>query len=99
MGEIILGDNLDVLPTLPDGAFQLIYVDPPFNTGKPQSRTRIRVTPDTHGDRTGFQGRRYRTEVVGESRYADRFGNGGRASAKYENKCQPYLPAHARAPS
>ena len=34
MGEIILGDNLDVLRTLPDAAFQLIYVDPPFNTGK-----------------------------------------------------------------
>ena len=71
MGEIILGDNLDVLPTLPDGAFQLIYVDPPFNTGKAQSRTRIRVTPDADGDRTGFQGHRYRTQVVGNSRYAD----------------------------
>ena len=73
MGEIIPGDNLDVLPTLPDGAFQLIYVDPPFNTGKPQSRTRIKVTPDADGDRTGFQGRRYRTEVVGTSQYADQF--------------------------
>ena len=73
MGEIILGDNLDVLRTLPDGAFQLIYVDPPFNTGKSQSRTRIRVTPDPDGDRTGFQGRRYRTQVVGSSEYADVF--------------------------
>ncbi len=73
MGEIILGDNLDVLPTFPDGSFQLIYVDPPFNTGKSQSRTRIRVTPDADGDRTGFQGRRYRTQVVGNSRYADDF--------------------------
>ena len=73
MGEIILGDNLDVLRTLPDCAFQLIYVDPPFNTGKSQSRTRIRVTPDPDGDRTGFQGRRYRTQVVGSSEYADIF--------------------------
>ena len=73
MGEIILGDNLDVLRTLPDGGFQLIYVDPPFNTGKTQSRTRIRVTPDAGGDRTGFQGRRYRTEVVGASGYGDIF--------------------------
>ena len=73
MGEIILGDNLDVLRTLPDGAFQLIYVDPPFNTGKSQSRTRIRVTPDPDGDRTGFKGRRYRTQVVGCSEYADIF--------------------------
>ncbi len=73
MGEIILGDNLDVLRRLPDAAFQLIYVDPPFNTGKAQSRTRIKVTPDANGDRTGFQGRRYRTQVVGSSQYADVF--------------------------
>ena len=73
MGEIILGDNLDVLRTLPDGAFQLVYIDPPFNTGRAQSRTRIRVTPDAAGDRTGFQGRRYRTEVVGASGYGDIF--------------------------
>ena len=73
MGEIILGDNLDVLRTLPDGAYQLIYVDPPFNTGKAQSRTRIKVTPDPDGDRTGFQGRRYRTKVVGNSGYGDVF--------------------------
>jgi site-specific DNA-methyltransferase (adenine-specific) len=64
---------LDVLRTLPDRAYQLIYVDPPFNTGKAQSRTRIRVTPDPDGDRTGFQGRRYRTQVVGVSEYADIF--------------------------
>ena len=73
MGEIILGDNLDVLRTLPDGAFRLIYVDPPFNTGRAQSRTRIKVTPDPDGDRTGFQGRRYKTRVVGSSEYADIF--------------------------
>ena len=73
MGEIILGDNLDVLRTLPDGAFELIYIDPPFNTGREQSRTRIRVTPDAGGDRTGFQGRRYRTEVTGRSGYGDIF--------------------------
>jgi len=73
MSEIILGDNLDVLRTLADGGFQLIYIDPPFNTGKAQSRTRIKVTPDANGDRTGFQGRRYKTEVVGSSSYGDIF--------------------------
>ena len=73
MGDIILGDNLDVLRTLPDRAFHLIYVDPPFNTGKAQSRTRIKVTPDAAGDRTGFQGRRYKTQVVSASSYGDIF--------------------------
>ena len=73
MGDIILGDNLDVLSTMPDGAFQLIYIDPPFNTGKAQSRTRIRVSRDDAGDRTGFQGQRYKTHVLGSSAYADAF--------------------------
>ena len=35
---VIEGENLDVLPTLPDGAFDLIYIDPPFNTGRAQVR-------------------------------------------------------------
>ena len=73
MGDIILGDNLDVLRTMPDGEFQLIYIDPPFNTGKAQSRTRIRVSRDDAGDRTGFQGHRYKTHVVGSSKYDDAF--------------------------
>ena len=73
MGDIIMGDNLDVLRTLPDGQFQLIYVDPPFNTGKAQARTRIRTTRDESGDRIGFQGHRYKTEFVSASKYDDTF--------------------------
>jgi site-specific DNA-methyltransferase (adenine-specific) len=68
-----MGDNLDVLRTLPDGQFQLIYVDPPFNTGKAQARTRIRTTRDESGDRIGFQGHRYKTEFVSASKYDDTF--------------------------
>ena len=41
--DIIEGENLDVLPPLPDGAFDLIYIDPPFNTGKPQVRRTLEV--------------------------------------------------------
>ncbi|MDR5700535.1 DNA-methyltransferase [Agromyces aerolatus] len=40
--RIIHADNLDVLPTLPDGAFTLVYLDPPFNTGRPQTRQSVR---------------------------------------------------------
>ena len=36
--EIHTGDNLDVIRTLPDASFALIYLDPPFNTGRPQER-------------------------------------------------------------
>ena len=69
--RIILSDNLPVLRAMDAESVQLIYIDPPFNTGKTQSRTRIRVERDPEGDRTGFQGERYRTTIVGKSGYAD----------------------------
>lgn len=67
------GDNLDVTRRLPDASFDLVYIDPPFNTGRAQARTRIKTERDDGGDRTGFHGRRYRTTVVGKSSYGDRF--------------------------
>lgn len=36
--EIIQGDNLAAARALPDAAFTLIYLDPPFNTGRTQTR-------------------------------------------------------------
>jgi DNA modification methylase len=71
--EIILGDNLEVLPGFADGSFQLIYIDPPFNTGRDQRRRTLVTVPDAAGDRVGFQGRRYRTRVLAESSYRDAF--------------------------
>jgi site-specific DNA-methyltransferase (adenine-specific) len=71
--EIILGDNLAVLPEFADGTFQLIYVDPPFNTGKDQRRKVLETVPDANGDRTGFQGKRYKTRLLAESGYQDVF--------------------------
>jgi site-specific DNA-methyltransferase (adenine-specific) len=66
-------DNMDVLPELPAEAFQLVYIDPPFNTGTTQARRTLAITPDADGDRTGFKGRRYRTRLLSESRYRDAF--------------------------
>jgi site-specific DNA-methyltransferase (adenine-specific) len=67
-------DNMDVLPGLPDEAFQLVYIDPPFNTGATQSRRTLAMEPDPEGgDRTGFKGVRYRTRLLAESRYRDAF--------------------------
>ena len=71
--SIILADNLDVLPALADETFQLIYLDPPFNTGREQRRRRLATTSHTRGDRTGFSGKRYSTRLLGESSYADEF--------------------------
>lgn len=71
--RILLGDNLDLMAGLAAGSFQMVYADPPFNTGKQQSRQVLRTVADTDGDRTGFGGRRYRTERAGETSYADAF--------------------------
>ena len=73
MNRVLLADNLAVLPTLADGSIDLIYIDPPFNTGKAQRRLTLRTVRDGVGDRTGFQGQRYRTEELGRSAYADEF--------------------------
>ncbi len=73
MGQIIFDDNLSVLRDMPDRSARLIYIDPPFNTGKVQQRTRTRTVQDENGDRTGFQGKRYRTIRLGDTRYADAF--------------------------
>lgn len=73
--KIIFGDNLEVLRTLPSESVSLIYIDPPFNTGKVQARKHLRTTRSEDGDRIGFQGARYKTEVLGEKAYSDVFEN------------------------
>lgn len=73
LGTIILGDNLEVLPSLPDGGFPLVYIDPPFNTGREQRHTRLSVVQDEAGDRVGFAGRRYRSTRLGSVGFDDVF--------------------------
>jgi site-specific DNA-methyltransferase (adenine-specific) len=74
VGRIVLADNLQVLGCLADGSVDLIYVDPPFNTGQRQTLERLRTVRDeVDGDRTGFQGRRYRTLRLGSSSFLDVF--------------------------
>ena len=71
MRRIVLGDNLEVLVTLPSRMARLIYIDPPFNTGQTRERVTLRTVRDIDGDRRGFQGERYRTIRTGTSSYAD----------------------------
>jgi site-specific DNA-methyltransferase (adenine-specific) len=71
--EILLGDNLELLSGFADGCFQLIYIDPPFNTGKRQSRRTLAAVRDQQGERVGFQGHRYATRLLAESSYHDDF--------------------------
>jgi site-specific DNA-methyltransferase (adenine-specific) len=72
-GKIYLADNLEVLRTLPSESVDLIYIDPPFNTGKVQQRTQLKTVRSPQGDRVGFQGHRYESIVIGTRRFADLF--------------------------
>jgi site-specific DNA-methyltransferase (adenine-specific) len=74
MIDVHYGDNLPILRSMPDASFDLVYIDPPFNTGKVQARTRIRAVRDEQaGDRRGFAGRRYRTIKLGTRSFDDAF--------------------------
>ncbi|MCS7003214.1 MAG: site-specific DNA-methyltransferase, partial [Dehalococcoidia bacterium] len=73
MRRIILADNLKALATLPDGCVALIYIDPPFNTGRTQRRDRLRTVRSDTGDRVGFGGKRYTTTRLGALAYDDSF--------------------------
>lgn len=70
---IIHGENMSVLSGLPDGAFQMVYIDPPFNTGKLQTRKTLETSGAADGGRVGFGGRRYATRLLNESSYRDEF--------------------------
>ena len=70
---VYFGDNMPVLESLADGSIDLVYTDPPFNTGGKQSHRRLRTTADPAGDRSGFGGRRYRSETLSERAYDDAF--------------------------
>jgi site-specific DNA-methyltransferase (adenine-specific) len=70
---VVLGDNAEVLPTLPDKSFQLIYIDPPFNTGKSQQRLSLVTRRSDEGDRRGFGGHNYLTVETGRRSYNDEF--------------------------
>ena len=71
--QILLGENLELLVAFADESFRLIYIDPPFNTGRLQARRMLAAVQDEAGERTGFKGRRYRTELLGEASFGDRF--------------------------
>ena len=75
---VLHGDNLPALKALPAGAFDLIYLDPPFNTGRAQTRDVLAVTrvqEDRDGNRTGFGGHRYASTLLQSLSYDDAFGD------------------------
>lgn len=73
INQIFKGDNLPILKSIPSESVQLIYIDPPFNTGRTQSRGTTTTTRTDAGNRVGFKGKRY--DVVRETvlSYDDEF--------------------------
>jgi site-specific DNA-methyltransferase (adenine-specific) len=71
--QIVYAENLSYMRTLPDGAFRLIYIDPPFNTGKAQQRARMRVVASEQGERIGFGDRRYHVQLYDSPAYQDAY--------------------------
>jgi site-specific DNA-methyltransferase (adenine-specific) len=82
--RIYFGDNLEILKGMSSQSIPLIYIDPPFNSGKQQTRTQIKTVQDPNGDRKGFNGTSYRTEEVGTKKYTDIFDD-------YEGFIRPRL--------
>jgi site-specific DNA-methyltransferase (adenine-specific) len=72
---VVHGDNLDVVRQLPDGAFRLVYLDPPFNTGRQQKRTTLTTVRSETGSRVGFKGATYETLRGVAYSYDDRFAD------------------------
>jgi len=72
-GKVYFADNIDVLRSLPSSSVQLIYIDPPFNTGKTRVRKMLKTIRSEQGDRVGFQGHHYKSEIMSEMSYEDHY--------------------------
>ena len=70
---VYLGDNLAILQSIPTESIDLIYIDPPFNTGRSQQRSKETTRRNDEGDRFGFKGKRYETVKSQVLSYDDQF--------------------------
>ena len=70
---VYLGDNLAILQSIPTESIDLIYIDPPFNTGRSQQRSKETTRRNDEGDRIGFKGKRYETVKSQVLSYDDQF--------------------------
>ncbi len=75
--DLYESDNLPILKAFPSSCVDLIYIDPPFNTGRTQARTQLKTIQDENGDRKGYQGKKYKTEKIATKAYEDIFSDFG----------------------
>jgi site-specific DNA-methyltransferase (adenine-specific) len=91
---LIAGDNLTTLARMPERAFDLIYMDPPFNTGRAQARRTLSVVASGDGDRVGFGGRRYRSRLLQTLSYDDAFADYLEFLEPRVRRCRELLADH-----
>ncbi len=95
---IVAGDNLPVLGALPEGSLDLVYMDPPFNTGRAQTRAQLAVNRAADaagpGSRTGFGGHRYASRLLQSLSYDDAFGDYLAFLEPRLRRCRELLAAH-----
>jgi site-specific DNA-methyltransferase (adenine-specific) len=91
---VLAGDNAGVLERLPEGFFDVIYMDPPFNTGRAQARRSLAVSAAVDGDRVGFGGRRYRSRLLGTLSFDDAFDDYLRFLAPRLERARELLAPH-----
>jgi site-specific DNA-methyltransferase (adenine-specific) len=71
--SIVFSDNIEALKSIPDNSINLIYVDPPFNTGIVQTRQITKAVKDENGTQKGFKGEKYTFEKTEQFSYNDSF--------------------------
>jgi site-specific DNA-methyltransferase (adenine-specific) len=95
---VVHGDNLQALRALPAGGFDLVYLDPPFNTGRVQKRDSMEVTRVLDGtgagDRNGFGGQRYESRLLQSLSYEDAFSDYLSFLEPRLRACRELLAAH-----
>lgn len=70
---VFYGDNIKILAQLPSESFQVIYIDPPFNTGKTQKLQSLKMAKSEDGARKGFKGQSYDVIKGNLKSYSDSF--------------------------
>ena len=72
---VLDGENLAHLQSLPEQIFTLVYLDPPFNTGRTQTRHSSSARSAAEGTRGGFGGKKYDFTLEGLTSYDDSFAD------------------------
>jgi site-specific DNA-methyltransferase (adenine-specific) len=73
VNRVVQADNLRVLGEMAAESVDLVYIDPPFNTGHTQARTAMKTVRNPAGDRVGFNGERYATTKLATRQFEDAF--------------------------